>query len=76
MSEYIVKLPTDGAADEWFKTHECPDKTLYGYPLTGEITRCRDCEYSLAHGNGCGAWPDIHDVEPDGFCAWAVKRDE
>lgn len=46
MSEYIVKLPTYGAADEFFKTHEMPDMTLYGYPLTGEIVRCRDCKHS------------------------------
>ena len=41
-----------------------------------EIVRCRDCRFSLAHGNGCGRNQDIYDVEPDGFCAWGVKRKE
>ena len=76
MSEYIVKLPTYGAADEFFKTHEMPDMTLYGYPLTGEIVRCRDCanyEYRehLQRSYCFGEYA----TEPDGFCAWGVRRE-
>lgn len=89
MSEYIVKLPTYGAADEFFKTHEMPDMTLYGYPLTGEIVRCRDCKHSHKDGALCNlfaSWVPIAggdeyecipaDVEPDGFCAWAERREQ
>ena len=43
-------------------------------PKLPEIVRCRDCRFSLAHGNGCGRNQDIYDAEPDGFCAWAERR--
>lgn len=39
-----------------------------------EIVRCRDCRFSLAHGNGCGRNQDIYDAEPDGFCAWGERK--
>lgn len=42
--------------------------------LREEIVRCRDCRFSLAHGNGCGRNQDIYDAEPDGFCAWGERR--
>ena len=42
--------------------------------VRGEIVRCRDCRFSLAHGNGCGRNQDIYDAEPDGFCAWGERR--
>lgn len=74
MSEYIVKLPTYGAADEFFKTHEMPDMTLYGYPLTGEIVRCRDCKYAMAYAKAAYCDYMNHVVEIDGFCAWGVKK--
>ena len=89
MSEYIVKLPTYGAADEFFKTHEMPDMTLYGYPLTGEIVRCCDCKYAdetesgllLCNGYLVESWDWYNDmpndgmeVKPDGFCAWGERR--
>lgn len=59
-----------------------------GHWLTGEeIVRCRDCWHSFADGTVCwnpmfvhselfeGEWDDFPaDVEPNGFCAWAVKR--
>lgn len=88
MSEYIVKLPTYGAADEFFKTHEMPDMTLYGYPLTGEIVRCRDCKHMHTVHSWLGMDVDecwLHAdpetgalgknrTEPDGFCAWGERR--
>ena len=40
------------------------------------VVRCRDCRFSLAHGNGCGRNQDIYDAEPDGFCAWGEKMEE
>ena len=47
----------------------------YGAKLQERIVRCRDCRFSLAHGNGCGRNQDIYDVEPDGFCAWAERKE-
>lgn len=44
----------------------------------GEIVRCRDCEYSVAHGNGCTWWGEYGnaiDTEPDGFCAWGERKE-
>lgn len=87
MSEYIVKLPISGAADEFFKTHEMPDMTLYGYPLTGEIVRCRDCakaDYAEVHmfdGSRPRKWTCTrfkgfyHMVQPDGFCSRGERRE-
>ena len=82
MSEYIVKLPISGAADEFFKTHEMPDMTLYGYPLTGEIVRCRDCEYygNSGHDDGyCYYWNtcDFGDCirNPDDFCSRGSRKE-
>ena len=44
-------------------------------PSREEIVRCRDCRFSLAHGNGCGRNQDLYDAEPDGFCAWGARAD-
>lgn len=49
---------------------------LYNMHLTDtEIIRCRDCK-----GTEDGPWHKCetfltHDENPDGFCAWAVRRD-
>lgn len=45
-----------------------------------EIVRCRDCKYGIDGGEYCAedcadSW-DWRCVEPDGFCAWGVKRKE
>lgn len=60
MSEYIY------ATDE----HE-------GHWLTGEeIVRCRDCRFAIAKGYGCGRGNEEYlDVEPNGFCAWAERKE-
>lgn len=42
-----------------------------------EIIRCRDCKHSIFGGGRCRHWAyDGEDawVEPDGFCAWAVRK--
>lgn len=64
MAEYIIDWDTGLVIDTFSKNN-----------LREEIVRCRDCRFSLAHGNGCGRNQDIYDVEPDGFCAWAERRD-
>ena len=53
-----------------------------------EVVRCRDCEHSLKDGTLCqffASWVPIAggdeyaempaDVEPDGFCAWASRKE-
>lgn len=42
MSEYIIKLPNGGAADECIRLRGY-EKSLYGYELHEEIVRCCDC---------------------------------
>lgn len=88
MSEYIVELPTCGAVDEFFETHEMPDMSLYGYPITGEIIRCRVCKYATITVNGeckyCAKFT-AHDEDGYGadsrlylpgdfFCAWGERK--
>lgn len=62
---------------------------LYNMHLTDtEIIRCRDCKLSHNDGWKCARWATHHwdedqevdvielaDVQPDGFCAWAERRD-
>ena len=68
MNEYIYG--TDGHGGHW---------------LTGEeIVRCRDCAYIFhrKYDNGfeyqtCSYFDSEHaEVEPGGFCAWAVRKAE
>jgi len=82
MSEYIVDLPDSGAADEAVKRFGVDDSRLYGYQLTGEIVRCRDCRYRVI-SNGyfeCGSeqWEGYAglrcEVKPDGFCSWGDRK--
>ena len=48
-----------------------------------EITRCRDCKYIIRHETAnsgayfaCGYFDAVlAEIEPDGFCAWGVRRD-
>ena len=44
-----------------------------------EVVRCRDCWYYTDKGSGfftCGDFDSAHaEVEPDGFCKWASRRD-
>lgn len=75
MSEYIVRV--DGQMP-------C---AIYERELT-EIVRCRDCKHFriepwdevLAAQYGappmiCERTGDMDDVEPDGFCAWAERKE-
>jgi hypothetical protein len=73
MSEYIIRVDEN---DERWHYVEQQYTHFFGYPITEEIVRCRDCRFSLAHGNGCGRNWDIYDVEPDGFCKWGERRDD
>ena len=68
MSEYVITI------EDWFFKYAHERYThFFGCPIE-EIVRCRDCRFSLAHGNGCGRNQDIYDVEPNGFCAWGERE--
>ena len=49
-------------------------------PITlNEITRCRDCVgfYETWDGYECQRFSgECHRAEPDGFCAWAERKEE
>ena len=74
MSEHICEL-TAIDSETW--------ETTIGV----EVVRCRDCKYVTDEGYGCkyfshyeqGAsyrWEDVPaEVEPDGFCAWASRKE-
>lgn len=78
MSEYIIKLPNGGAADECIRLRGY-EKSLYGYELHEEIVRCRDCRH-FANWDGVKEFPwcvrSKLAVEPDGFCAWSCRRSD
>ena len=67
-----------------------PRFTIEPIEHNGEIVRCRDCKHYRAHkwfevvvgtplgtdiSDVCLLWADGCKVEPDGFCAWAIRRD-
>lgn len=67
MSEYAKSIQT--IEDLWKKRIELPKLT--------EVVRCRDCAYrgwSDAGGHFCARGIGLT-VEPDGFCAWAERRE-
>lgn len=47
-------------------------------PDLEEVIRCRDCKFSANDGWRCRYWADEWEkaeVHPDGFCAWAERRE-
>lgn len=82
MSEYIIKLPNGGAADECIRLRGY-EKSLYGYELHEEIVRCRNCKhYNDQEPDGeigtCNLGLEdtglVSIVEPNGFCSWGERR--
>lgn len=64
MSERIIYYP-DGEGNAWADAREF-------------IVRCRDCKCATDSPAWPGAmecWYIGRGVEPDGFCAWAERRD-
>lgn len=56
----------------------------WGVQWDEEIVRCRDCDHRRRSWNGRNpnftnhffcAYTGGHEVKPDGFCAWGVRRD-
>lgn len=72
MTEYIIDWDTGLVIDTFSKNN-----------LREEIVRCRDCKHYDPHPTDGGVCflPDgdgdfAHwEVEPNGFCAWAERRD-
>ena len=65
MTEYIIKAADwaiDYKGESLFK--ECQ-----------EIVRCRDCEHYEDYGGCCMRRYQPMAVTPDGFCAWAERRE-
>ena len=80
MSEYIIEIPDDCFPSyDTERTAYYPDERDSAMPIT-PLVRCRDCKH-LDHRNlylcmlpdgdgGYACWV----VEPDGFCAWGVRK--
>ena len=71
--EYIVRMPSD-------MPYEIKAELNAWYVESEPIVRCRDCDYGLYDGKTCcriDPWFDEYwfEVEPDGFCAYGVRRD-
>ncbi len=75
--ERIVDIPSDietikvGLNDPLFT------KMLTGFPVREEIIRCRDRDH-LIECMDLDDWCSRHEseVNPDGFCAWAERRED
>ena len=91
MSEYVFRYANGygfDAGDVEVVEYFAEENTDHYGTLHEEIVRCRDCKHSSQDGEECwffthkeevnyGRWADVPAwVEPDGFCAWAVKRSE
>lgn len=83
MSEYIITGKQLKTVTEAHSEREVPlpitNVFISGDKLP-EIVRCRDCKRYHAEVEGCeefaGKWPgEFANVEPDGYCAWAERRD-
>ena len=71
MTEYIYEHVQSGA-DHMGKQVELP--TLV---QREEIVRCRDCTYNAKDTDGiCYRFDHEHFNQPDGFCAWAKRKED
>lgn len=76
MSEYIVNVP-DGEAECFIARFGLEDAKLFGYSLTGEIVRCRDCRWRMDYSDAmyCDRFASsLPPVEPDDFCSWGEMK--
>ena len=73
MSEYVIKVDEN---DERWHYVEQQYTHFFGYPITEEIVRCRDCTYFATDelGGYCTLFEfeDIKDME-NRFCAWGER---
>ena len=71
VDKYVERVSR--AIDETFLEKLERELAEYGYV---KVVRCRDCRFAVAKGYGCGRGNDGYlDVEPDGFCAWGVRKE-
>lgn len=78
MSEYIFNVPDSNQPIAGDSAVYYPDERDDPMIVREEIVRCRDCKFGVDGGKycaeGCADSWDWRNVEPDGFCAWAVTR--
>jgi len=77
MSEYVIRV--DGNDERWHYVEQ-QYTHFFGYPITEEIVRCRDCEHYDGNDAGCSYFvlesnKLLHINQPDGFCAWGERCD-
>lgn len=73
MSEYIVRMPPD-------MPYEIRAELNAWYVESEPIVRCSDCASFREKDWRCTSFQwhncdESPDVEPDGFCAWAKRRE-
>ena len=70
MSEYIIRVDEN---DERWHYVEQQYTHFFGYPITEEIVRCRDCKHLNIVGKcPCGFWA-LENL--NGFCKWGERRE-
>lgn len=88
MREYIFCVPDENQPIAGDSSVYYPDERDEPMCVREEIVRCRDCRHSRKDGTLCmffASWEPIAcgdeyaempaDVEPDGFCAWGIRRE-
>lgn len=72
MSEYIVRVNKN---DERWHYVERQYTHFFGYPITEEIVRCRDCRYKAKDGDWCTKIYQGFVVDPNGFCSLGKRKE-
>lgn len=87
MSEIIVSVPSEQF--EWFMDRFDGDVLMFGYQVTGEIVRCKDCKFAALNSlgeckycekfwrpdvDGYGADPQVN-LPGDFFCKFGERKE-
>ena len=82
MTEYIIRVDED---DKRWHYVERQYTHFFGYPITEEIVRCRDCKHYDGEPDLCSSEPKCwrdpdHQgthiwTRPDGYCAWGERKE-
>ena len=78
MSEYVFRYANGygfDADDVEVVEYFAEENTDHYGTLHEEIVRCRDCKFCMAYMAGTYCDYMAHNVEPDGFCAWAERKE-